>query len=163
MIMAEFMLPRRYVKQLGDVVFKKTTGHALYVVQLLNSLLRDSIVTYSTERYRYTWDIDRVEFIQTGRNVAELISSNLNAIPPESLDILHILSLFGVQTELSLLQLLENFHRGTVSSIANFVELGILDKAGPIVVFTVSSPFTPSCSFVVVILTLLHNCIPFAA
>lgn len=128
---------RRYVTELGEVVFKKTAGHAIFVVQLLNSLLRDSIVTYSMELYRYRWDVDVVDLMQLGSNVAELISSNLKNMPEELLNVLHILSLFGTQTEVALLDILEGFQPGIASSIDNFIEQGILDRAGGIVMFTV--------------------------
>ena len=42
MIMTEMRLPMRLVQGLASVVHKKTTGDAIFVAQVLNSLVRDS-------------------------------------------------------------------------------------------------------------------------
>jgi len=135
-LMAELGLPRRYVAPLADVVHKKTSGHALFAVELLNSLVRSSTVAYSTQIRRYAWDQDTINIIQTGAGVAGLIASNLKSLPPSQRRVLQILSCFGIQTDTTLLQYLENFQNGIVCSTDDFIEQGILDRAGPIVIFT---------------------------
>ena len=93
--------------------------------KLLNTLLRDSIVTYNTEECRFIWDDDRVDFIETGDSVAEFIASNLKVLGKEPLHILQILSCFGTQTDQSLLQILDKFHKGITESIGAFISKGI--------------------------------------
>ncbi|KAL9181842.1 hypothetical protein ACHAXT_012185 [Thalassiosira profunda] len=136
MLMVELRLTRRMVRELADVVHKKTSGHALFVVELLNSLLRNSTIAYSPPQRRFDWDIVDIEMLKTGENVAELIASNLSSMSPAMQRSLQILSLFGTQTDYSLLQLLEKFQGGIVSSLDTFIEQGILDRAGPIFLFT---------------------------
>ena len=135
MLTTEFRLPRRIVEELANIVWMKTAGHAYFVMELLNSLLRDSIITYSSVKRRYEWDIFRIEFIQMGDSVAELISRNFASLPSESQRMLHILACFGIQTDDTLLQILGKYKEGLVSSIGTFVEKGFLDRAGPIVIF----------------------------
>ena len=129
MLMATLRLPRRIVYPLADLVFKKTSGHAIYVVELLNSLLNESLVAWSPWRGCYAWDLDRIGFIQTHTNVAELIAANLTSLSPPSMSVLRILSCFGIQTDMSLLQVLSKFQEG-MTSLDEFVERGILDIAG---------------------------------
>lgn len=73
-----------------------------------------------------------MSFHPTGDGVAGLIASNIKSLPPASQQILQLLSCFGVQTDVSLLQLLEHFQNGIVSSLDAFIDKGILDRAGPI-------------------------------
>eukprot|EP00581_Thalassiosira_minuscula_P013902 CAMPEP_0183713508 /NCGR_PEP_ID=MMETSP0737-20130205/8330_1 /TAXON_ID=385413 /ORGANISM="Thalassiosira miniscula, Strain CCMP1093" /LENGTH=677 /DNA_ID=CAMNT_0025942297 /DNA_START=84 /DNA_END=2114 /DNA_ORIENTATION=+ len=136
MLMVELKLPRRFVDELANVVRKKTSGHALYVVELLHSLFNESFIAYNTRKYRYCWDIDRVDFIRTGDNVAEFISNNLSSLTLESQFVLKVLSCFGIQTDISLLEVLEQFQKGMIASLKDFFDKGILDQAGPILIFT---------------------------
>mmetsp|Transcript_4493 Transcript_4493/g.9952 ORF Transcript_4493/g.9952 Transcript_4493/m.9952 type:complete len:1333 (+) Transcript_4493:111-4109(+) len=135
-LMVELKLPRRIVADLSDSVHKKTSGHALYVVELLNSLLNDALLTYSPQKCQYDWDMDRIDFIRTSDNVAEFIALNLSSLTPESHYVLQILSCFGIQTDINLLKVLEKFQEGMVSSVKEFLDRGILDQAGPILMFT---------------------------
>jgi len=136
MLMAELHLPRRYIIHLADVVHKKTSGHALFVVELLNSLIRDSIITYSPQTRSYIWDHDAINLLQTGDGVAGLIALNLKSLPPNSQRVLQLLSCFGMQTEIALLKYLESFQSGIICSLDTFIEMGILDQAGSILMFT---------------------------
>jgi len=112
MMMTELRLPRRIVLDLSDIVHKKTSGHALFVVQLLNSLVRDSIVLYSPTKKRYLWDFERLNNLQTWDDVASLIVSNLSSLSSADLKVLELLSCFGTQTHRSIIQ-----HIGTCSTI----------------------------------------------
>ena len=96
----------------------------MFVTEFLNSLLLDSIITYHAPMQRYCWDADTISFIQTKRTVAEFIASNVKSLPIQSLEILRIISCFGIQTDVSLLQRLDNFEEGVGSSLEQFVDLG---------------------------------------
>ncbi|KAL9189379.1 hypothetical protein ACHAXT_009054 [Thalassiosira profunda] len=135
MLMMELRLPRRCVDELADAVQKKTSGHAFFVVELLNSLIRDSFIAYSPKLRCFSWDQDRINMLQTGDGVAALIVSNISSLPPASQRVLRILSCFGMHSDLSLLRILEKFEAGIVSALDDFVEQGILDRAGPIFMF----------------------------
>ncbi|KAL7549362.1 hypothetical protein ACHAWF_012634, partial [Thalassiosira exigua] len=136
MLMLSLKLPRRMVVELADVVFKKTSGHPLFVTQLLTSLVQQSIISYSLHKHCYTWDLDTVDFLPMGNDVATFIASNLSKLPPKALGVLQMLSTFGMQTDISLMQILEKFREGTISSVDMFVERGILDRAGGLIIFT---------------------------
>ena len=132
MLMSEFRLPRRYINELSEQVYKKSSGLPIFCCQLLNSLLDQKIISYSLKTRQYEFDIIRVDLLQTGKNVAELIASNSEMLPLESQRILRILSCFGIQVDDSMLQLLEGFQHGIVASIKSFVDGGYLDRAGPL-------------------------------
>ena len=103
---------------------------AFFIVELLNSLVRDGIISYSPKQCQYTWSRDAIDLIQTGESVAELIASNISSMPEKSQRVLRILSCFGIQTDLPLLQVLEVFEEGMTSQIDEFIDQGILDRAG---------------------------------
>ncbi|KAL7545479.1 hypothetical protein ACHAWF_008830 [Thalassiosira exigua] len=139
MVMRGLRLPRRLVVGLADLVQKKTSGLPLFVVQFLNSLVKESIIVYSPTKRRYTWDEDRIDLIQTGDSVANLIASNLSSLPQLSQEALQILACFGMQTDSNLLRILEapgSGFCGVTSSLRSLIDLGIIDEAGPIIRFT---------------------------
>lgn len=106
MISHEFRLPGRLVRELAKEVHHKTSGHALFVVQLLNSLVQDSTISYSPLKRRYNWDVRRIAALRTNDGVASLIVSNLSLLKPRPLRCLRILSCLGMQSDLSLVRLL---------------------------------------------------------
>ncbi|KAL7540948.1 hypothetical protein ACHAXR_010516 [Thalassiosira sp. AJA248-18] len=139
MIMAETRLPRRLVVRLADVVYKKTSGHAMFVVELLNSLVRDSTIAYSPRKHRFDWDEHKIATLRTVDSVASLIVSNLSLLKPKPLQSLKILSCLGVQIPLSLVKLLDTspceLQGGMESSLPSLVERGVLEISGPSIVF----------------------------
>ena len=134
MMTEEFRLPKRYVRELADIVFKKTAGHALFAVELLNSFIRGSIIAYKSDKRRFAWDLIRLDCIQTGGSAAKLIASKFSSLPSESQRLLRILSCFGIQMDRNLLQVLETFQEGIIS-LDDYIDMGILDRAGPLVMF----------------------------
>ena len=58
MLMETFRLPKRLVVELATAVNKRTGGYAIYVIQLLNKLVRESTIYFSPHCQRYVWDQD---------------------------------------------------------------------------------------------------------
>jgi len=140
MIMTEMRLPRRLVSELADVVHKRTHGHALFVVQLLNSLVSDLTISYSPLLHRFYWDQDNVCTLNTADNVASLIVSNLTSLPIGELQCLRIISCFGMQVHIDLLELLEVFKMAPQGGfglyLRNLCDQGIIEVISTLVVFT---------------------------
>lgn len=82
MVMSETRLTRRHVKTLVDVVHKVTIGHAIFVTQLLQSLVRDSIISYSPLKHRFDWSDRVLESLSMGGDVASLVVENLSSLQP---------------------------------------------------------------------------------
>eukprot|EP00984_Skeletonema_dohrnii_P007450 scaffold2701_cov137-Skeletonema_dohrnii-CCMP3373.AAC.9 len=137
-IMTELRLPRRLVLELANIVHKKTSGHALFVVQLLNSLVRDSVLAYSPMKRRFDWDSAKVRSLKTADSVASLIVSNLNSLTPGELPSLRVLSCFGIQVKLSVLALLKDgCPFGDVEPyLRSLIEGGVVEMKDSLVVFT---------------------------
>jgi len=140
MIMMEMRLPMRLVVGLASVVHKKTSGHAIFVAQVLNSLVRDSTIAYSPTKHRFDWDENKIATLRMGDSVASLIVSNLSSLQAEALQSLRVLSCFGVQIPLSMIELLTGSacvpRGGMESYLPGLVEGGVVEMAGPSVLFS---------------------------
>jgi predicted ATPase len=81
MCMTEMRLPRRLVVDLASVTYKKTRGHTIYVIELLNSMLRDSTISFSPHAQRFVWDQDGIKQLPAIDGVAGLVASNVSSLP----------------------------------------------------------------------------------
>ena len=134
MIMTELRLPRRLVISLADVVHKRTHGHALFVVQLLNSLITDGSISYSPTNCRFYWEHEKICILKTADSVASLIVSKLRSMPSGELQCLRIISCFGMQVKSSVLDLLQYFslapQGGFKIYLSNLLDQGIIQFVG---------------------------------
>mmetsp|Transcript_29350 Transcript_29350/g.63181 ORF Transcript_29350/g.63181 Transcript_29350/m.63181 type:complete len:1300 (-) Transcript_29350:155-4054(-) len=139
MIMSELRLTRRMVSGLADVVHKRSHGHALFAVQLLNSLVSDSIIAYSPMLHRFHWDQNKISTLKTADSVACLIVFNLTLLSMEEIQCLRIISCFGIQVQSDLLELLEDFklapQGGFKSCLHDLVNQGIIEVDSTLIVF----------------------------
>ena len=140
MIMSEMRLPRRLVWGLADEVQRKTSGHAIFVVQLLDSLVREGLIAYSPRKRRFDWDESKVASLRTWDSVASLIVSSLSCTKPKDLQNLRILSCLGIQSSMSLIKLIDTSSivppGGIQGSLNGLLERGILKMLGQAVVFS---------------------------
>ena len=140
MIMSEMRLPRRLVWGLADEVQRKTSGHAIFVVQLLDSLVREGLIAYSPRKRRFDWDESKVASLRTWDSVASLIVSSLSCTKPKDLQNLRILSCLGIQSSMSLIKLIDTSSivppGGIQGSLNCLLERGILKMLGQAVVFS---------------------------
>lgn len=141
MLMAELRLPKRAVIHMSGIIHKKTSGHALFIVQLLNSLVRDNIVVYSPTKHRYDWDYDKLNDLETCDNVANLIVTNLASLSPQSLQSLRLLSCLGMRTHEFIIQHIDTCPHiegadNIASSLPKFIDAGIVQSSASMVIFT---------------------------
>jgi len=141
MIMSELRLPRRLVYELADVVYKKTSGHALFVIQFLSALVHDSAIAYSPMKHRFDWDVNKISALQMDDDVASLIVSNLSYLEAQALQSLRMLSCFGTSSELCIFKILDNASsispgEGIESFLSDLVDRGVIEVSGSRVTFT---------------------------
>ena len=129
MIMSELRLPRRLICRLADIIHKKTSGHALFVIQFLTSLIQDAAIAYSPMKHRFDWDEDQISEIKTPDDVACLIVSNFSHLKPKALQSVRLLSCFGISSEKTLVNLIENSPLAPLGGldIPSLVAQGVLD------------------------------------
>ncbi|KAL7469599.1 hypothetical protein ACHAXS_009844 [Conticribra weissflogii] len=140
MIAAELRLPTRIVTELGHAIHKKTSGHILFAVELLNSMVRDSTISFSLKSRRYCWRWDMVCALKTEDNVASFIISNISTLQPEMLHTLRVLSCLGFHSDLAVIDLLNSScvapSKGFRACLHYLMNLGVIEMAGGLVSFT---------------------------
>ena len=141
MLMAEMRLPHRQVCKLADVVYRRTLGHAMFVVQLLNGLASSAIISYSPLKHCYSWDADKLAKVKTFDSVASLIVSNVSQLDEQSQRALRVLSCLLGQADLSLLRLLESNENiapdaGFEVHLKGLIDRGIVELSEEFVSFT---------------------------
>lgn len=141
MLMAEMRLPHRKICKLADVVYRRTLGHAMFVVQLLNALVSSGIISYSPLKHCYSWDADKLAKVKTFDSVASLIASNVSNLDEQSQKALRVLSCLLGQADLSLLRLLESNEKiapvsGFDVYLKDLIDRGIIEISEEFVSFT---------------------------
>jgi len=140
MVMTEMRLPKRMVGEFAEIVHRKTLGHALFIVELLNSLVRNGTISYSLRKRRYDFDWDRLISTETWESVGSLIVSNLSLLSKNDLQNLRIICCFGIQCNISIVSLIKDCPGvqsiEMPSSICRLINDGILERDGPKLVFS---------------------------
>jgi len=100
-------LPPRIVRSLSKVVFSKTKGNVLFVLQLLHSLNRDGVLYLDLNRKRWLWDEDKILSMKLPDNVALCLLNGIGKLPSQVQSALHTLSMFGSSSKSKYIKLLE--------------------------------------------------------
>jgi len=136
----ELRLPSRVVSELGDIVHKKTSGHIFYAVELLNALVRDSTIYFSLKTRRFQWCWEKICSLKTSDSVAQFMVSTFSTLEPEVLQMLRLLSCFGLHTDVDVLDILDAScvapFDGIRTPLQNLSDLGFIEVAGGLVRFT---------------------------
>ena len=98
MLSDSLYLPERRVRSLSEIVIQKTDGHPLHVIEFIQALTMDNLLTHSFER-GWEWDADSIELCPITDSVADLYAFKLRRLPKDILLGLQILSCFGSQID----------------------------------------------------------------
>ncbi len=72
---------------------KQTNGNVFHVLQLIDYMQSEGLLEYSTKKFCWTWDINRLEEeTSLSDNVVDIVSSRLNRLPPDVLACLKLCS-----------------------------------------------------------------------
>jgi predicted ATPase len=134
-------LPPRITSPLSEVIHVKTTGNIMFLIEFMKSLEKSKMLTYNLSERQWTWDIDIVPLQRISGGVVGLLMSKLLDLNKNVLDCLVMASCFGSQVNVSIMELLDGL-RGVSNIGLNLdraSEEGILDKAGPLYMFSHNS------------------------
>lgn len=134
-------LPPRVTAPLSEIIHIKTMGNIMFVIEFMKSLEKSKMLTYNLSERQWVWDTDIVPLQRISDSVAGLLMSKLLNLDKNVLDCLIMASCFGTQINMPIMELLEGL-RGVTNVGANLdigVEEGILEKAGPLYMFSHNS------------------------
>jgi predicted ATPase len=132
-------LPTRRVKPLSELVIQKTGGHPLHVIEFIQALSVNNLLTHSFSK-GWEWDADSIDIFPITDSVAELYSFKLQRLPKDVLLGVQILSCFGFQVNQQVLDFVADYD-GQDSVDMNAVlqvatSEGLVERAGPLISFT---------------------------
>ena len=101
-------LAPRLVKPLSDIIFTKTNGNPLFVVQLMLLLKNDKLMSLDLKRKRWVWDEKQIYSMKLPDNIAICFTNGINKLPSDIQGALHALSMIGASAKSDLLKYLES-------------------------------------------------------
>ena len=140
LLSAKMCLPKRYTRQLAELVHTKTRGNAYFVTQFLRTIIQNKMLSYSVKGRRWEWDVDVVEMQMISADVAGLLTHTFNKLPLQLQKTMEIVSCLGYQVEDSIIEALNSAK--TLVPFDMLIEMdlavkeGLLEKAGPMWQFT---------------------------
>ena len=122
-----FHRPEDDIAPLAEILQSKTHGNPFFLNQLLTTLYREKLVTFSHEEGRWHWEIDAIAKAEITDNVVELMIARIAKLSPRSQDLLQIAACIGARFELSLISAIdERPAADTASSLWEALADGLL-------------------------------------
>jgi len=100
-------LPMRKTRLLSQIIYQKTQGYPLFVVEFLDVLLTEKLITHDKD-LGWKWDAGAIELKEMSINVAELLSSKLQRLPQNVLYALQVMSCFGSHVDSKIINIVKN-------------------------------------------------------
>lgn len=90
---------------LADVIYGKTNGNPFFLINFLRSIYDSQYLRCVTSE-GWIWDLDKIRGMQVSDNVVELMIDRINALRPQTRDMLKIASCIGSRFDLESIALL---------------------------------------------------------
>ncbi len=108
MISEALCYSQRLTRSLADIVHQKTVGNPFFVKEFLNDLTVENLLVYSFSQRMWEWNEDLIESRIISDGVAEILIRKLRRLPKDQLSGLTMLSCFGSEVSLEVLNLVKN-------------------------------------------------------
>ena len=139
MVSEVLCLPRRLTRSLSQIIYHKTQGYPLFVVEFLDSLLTENLITHNKVT-GWEWDVDAIDMKGISKSVAELLSLKLQRLPHDVLFSMKVLSCFGSHVDQQTISIVKNFEGSIGPMIIPALHVaqkeGLVEIVGPTVKFT---------------------------
>mmetsp|Transcript_26788 Transcript_26788/g.64273 ORF Transcript_26788/g.64273 Transcript_26788/m.64273 type:complete len:1395 (+) Transcript_26788:24-4208(+) len=132
----KFCVPKRYTRDLAHLVYQKTRGNPIFVIEFIRSIIQRNLVTFSVKSRRWTWDDTTIDLQMISEGVVEFLTKKLKQLPSDVIEALKVISCFG-QVNVSTIHLLGfvDFVPNMLESLESAVKEGIVERSGPIFAF----------------------------
>lgn len=99
MISEALRLPARLTSPLNEVVQRKTTGNPFHIITFIQSLVKDSILSYSLSTRRWIWDVEAVMSTPIDKTALDLLARKFAQLPDNTMAALKVLSCLGPKVD----------------------------------------------------------------
>ena len=93
--------PRQAVSELATFIKQKTGGNPFFIKALLKHYDQTGALEFDIQSYDWCWDISGIKAMQNANNISELITHQIQQLPPKSSHILHISACLGGRFDLA--------------------------------------------------------------
>lgn len=137
MLSFKFCLPTRHTRDLAQLVYQKTRGNAMFIIEFLRSICTRNLMTFSVKSRRWTWDDTTIDLQMITEGVVELLTKKLKQLPSNVVEALKVASCFG-HVNVSTVHLLDfgQFVPNVLEALESACQEGIMEKAGPMFAFS---------------------------
>ncbi len=128
MISEALCYSQRLTRSLADIVHQKTLGNPFFVKEFLNDLTIENLLVYSFSQRMWEWNEDLIESRTISDGVAEILIRKLRRLPKDQLSGLTMLSCFGSEVSLEVLNLVKNSygHLDILQSLDCIAQAGLV-------------------------------------
>ena len=130
MISEALCYSRRLTSTLADIVHQKTTGNPFFVKEFLNDLTVENLLVYSFSKRTWEWNEDLIESRTISEGVAEILIRKLLRLPKDQLLGLTMLSCFGSEVSLEVLNLVKHScgNLDVMQSLESVAQAGLVKR-----------------------------------
>lgn len=113
---------------LAELILAKTDGNPFFLIEFLKNIYAEGLITFDFYHGVWQWELAEIQSRGITENVVELITSNMEQLPPETQEILKLAALIGNTFDL---KSLAYAHKKTSGSTADDLSPAI--KAGLVI------------------------------
>ncbi|NOQ52215.1 MAG: AAA family ATPase, partial [Desulfuromonadaceae bacterium] len=115
------------VRSLADQVFEKTGGNAFFVIQFLQALHEEGLLTYHFDMRKWDWDIEQIHEKRITDNVADLMIQKIEKLPENTRKVLMLAACIGNSFDLKPLAAIARQSEKTTSDcLRESIEAGLV-------------------------------------
>ncbi len=119
------------VAELAEVIERKTAGNPFFTEELLKSLHKEGLISFSREDGSWQWDTKRIRAQQITDNVVDLMAGKLRRLAPGTQELLELAACIGNRFPLSMLALVSEQSPAVVAQrLSAGVAQGLLAPIG---------------------------------
>jgi PAS domain S-box-containing protein len=93
---------------LAQLVHEKTAGNPFFVIQFLNALADEELLTFHPETAQWFWDLNRAHAMGYTGNIADLMAAKLTRLPADTQTALQLLACLGNTADIATFSLVSD-------------------------------------------------------
>jgi len=90
-------------KPLAELILNQTNGNPFFLLQLLQSLYQENLLSFNSSTSRWQWDLEQIKAVGITDNVVELMLSKIEKLDEETQNVLRLAACIGNQFDLEVL------------------------------------------------------------